>query len=151
MPGRETLVPFVALAAVVASAVLPAAGAGCRARTRADAPAPRGVGFELPGGGVVTRGALLTDPPGREEAFVALVAGAASAWVEACRAEGGGGASPPRFGIETDARGAPRPAAAEPGATARDRCLASRAAASPGPPKLPASTRVSVELALREP
>ena len=99
------MVPFVALAAVVASAVLPAAGAGCRARTRADAPAPRGVGFELPGGGVVTRGALLTDPPGREEAFVALVAGAASAWVEACRAE----AAPhelSQFSFETDGDGA---------------------------------------------
>jgi hypothetical protein len=144
------LVPFVALAAVVASAVLPAAGAGCRARTRADAPAPRGVGFELPGGGVVTRGALLTDPPGREEAFVALVAGAASAWVEACRAE----AAPhelSQFSFETDGDGALRAASPGPRSTARDRCLASRAAASPGPPKLPASTRVSVELALREP
>ena len=140
------MVPFVALATVFAAA---AASAGCRTRVRAEAPAPRGVGVELPGAGAVARGALLTEPPGREEAFVPFVAGGASAWVEACRAEGGGGASPPRFGIETDARGAPRPAAAEPGATARDRCLAARAAK--GAPALPAATRLTVELALRGP
>jgi hypothetical protein len=124
---------------------------GCHSRQRRESPAsdPIGaVGFELPGGGPVARGALLTQPPGHEEAFVPFVAVGASAWVDACRAEAG--ATPPLFTFSTDAHGTLRPAAADSGVTARDRCLAQRAvgSASPG---LPAETRVTVQLALRGP
>jgi hypothetical protein len=137
------------LAAPLALAGLVAVGGGCRTRGRSEGRAAGGVGFELPGAGVVARGALLTEPPGREEAFVPFVAGGATAWVEACRAETEG-ATPTAFRFETDGRGAPRPSSVEAGSTARDRCLAARASAA-NVAGLPAATRVTVELALRSP
>jgi hypothetical protein len=149
MRRRANVSSRLGLAATLALAGLVAASGGCRTRGFSEAPAPIGVGFELPGAGAVARGALVTAPPGREEAFVPFVAGGATAWVEACRAEAGG-ATPPAFRFETDARGAPRPSSVEAGATARDRCLAARASAASAA-GLPAGTRVTVELALRGP
>ena len=107
------------------------------------------MGFELPGNAPVARGALLTKPPGREEPFVPFVAVGASSWVDACR--GQAGPTPPLFTFATDAHGALQPAAADAGITARDRCLAARAAASSAPTGLPPDTRVTVQLALRTP
>ena len=107
---------------------LAVAGGGCRSRERQSetAPAPGGVGFELPGNASVARGALLTQPPGHEEAFVPFVAIGAPGWIDACRREAG--VTAPLFSFETDAQGALRMPATDPGATARDRCLAARAA-----------------------
>jgi hypothetical protein len=125
---------------------------GCHSRAESDrpaAPAEGAVGFELPGNTPVARGALLTKPPGREEAFVPFVAVGASTWVDTCR--GQAGSTPPLFTFTTDARGALRPPAADAGITARDRCLAARAAASSAPPGLPPATHVTVQLALRAP
>jgi hypothetical protein len=138
---------MLALAGLVVLVVLGAAVVGCRTRVRRDTPIPTGVGFELPGSAAVARGALLTEPPGREEAFLPFVAGGATGWVGTCRAEAGG-APPPRFTLETDAHGALRPADPTAGASARDRCLAARAAAT-GSTGLPAETRVTVQLTLR--
>ena len=124
---------------------------GCRSRERRESQPtePIGtVGFELPGSGSVARGALLTQPPGREEAFVPFVAVGAAAWVDACRAEAG--ATPPLFTLTTDAGGTLRPAAADSGVTARDRCLAAHAARAAAP-SLPAETQVTVQLILRGP
>jgi hypothetical protein len=132
----------------LALAALCAAGAGCRTKVKHDEPPAGAVGFELPGNGAVARGALLTQPPGHEEPFVPYVAVGATAWVTACPAEAG--ATPPLFSFETDAQGALR-AAADPGTTPRDRCLAAHAVAGAAPAGLPAQTRVTVQLALRTP
>ena len=126
-----------------------AGGSACRTRVKHDLPAAGAVGFELPGNGAVAHGALLTQPPGREEPFVPYVAVGATAWVAACRAEAG--STPPLFSFETDANGALRAAAADSGATPRDRCLAAHAATGAAPAGLPAQTRVTVQLALRAP
>ena len=131
-----------------ALAGLLAAGAGCRTRVKHDEPAAGAVGFELPGNGAVARGALLTQPAGREEPFVPYIAVGATGWVTACRGEAG--STPPLFSFETDAHGALR-AAADAGATPRDRCLAAHAVAGAPPAGLPAQTRVTVQLALRSP
>ncbi len=143
MRARKSLPLFFALAG------LAALGAGCRTRVKHDESAAGAVGFELPGNGAVAHGALLTQPPGREEPFVPYVAVGAGAWVAACRSQAG--TTPPLFSFETDAQGALRAAAADSGATPRDRCLAARAAAGAAPPGLPAQTRVTVQLALRAP
>ncbi|HEY4393026.1 MAG TPA: hypothetical protein VGP64_03140 [Polyangia bacterium] len=143
MRARKSLPLLCALAGLVA------AGAGCRTRVKHDEPAADAVGFELPGNGAVAHGALLTKPPGREEPFVPYVAVGATGWVAACRGEAG--ATSPLFSFETDAHGALRAAAADAGATPRDRCLAARAAAGAAPSGLPAETRVTVQLALRAP
>jgi hypothetical protein len=134
---------------LLALAGLVVAGAGCRTRVKHDEPAAGAVGFELPGNAAVARGALLTQPPGREEAFVPYVAIGATTWVTACH--GQAGTTPPLFVFETDAQGALRPAAGDSGVTPRDRCLAARAAAGAAPSGLPAQTRVTVQLALRTP
>lgn len=134
---------------LLALAGLVAAGDGCRTRVKHDEPAAGAVGFELPGNGAVAHGALLTQPPGHEEPFVPYVAVGASAWVAACRGEAG--TTPPLFSFETDAQGALRAAAADSGATPRDRCLAAHAATGAAPAGLPAQTRVTVQLALRAP
>jgi hypothetical protein len=134
---------------LLAIAGLIAAASGCRTRATHDEPARAGVGFELPGNAAVAHGALLTQPPGHEEAFVPFVAVGATSWVTACRGEAG--ATPPLFSFETDARGALRVAAVDSGATPRDRCLATRAASGAAPAGLPAQTRVTVQLALRTP
>jgi hypothetical protein len=136
------------LSILLALASLCVAGGGCRNRTQRKDQTPAGVGFELPGNTSVTRGAVLTQPAGREEAFLTLVASGATAWVDACRRETGTGA--PVFSFETDAQGAVRAAAADPRATPRDRCLAARAADG-APAGLPPATRVTVQLALRGP
>ena len=134
----------------LAVACLAVAGGGCRSRERPSetAPAPDGVGFELPDNASVARGALLTRPAGREEAFVPFVATGAPTWIDACRREAG--VTAPLFSFETDAQGALRMPATDSGATARDRCLAARAAAG-GSPGLPPGTRVTIQLALRTP
>jgi len=142
MPTRTSLSILLALAGFCA------AGIGCRNRTQPGAQPPAGVGFELPGNAAVERGAVLTQPSGREEAFLTLVASGAPAWVAACRGETG--TTTPLFRFETDARGAVRPAASDPGATPRDRCLAARAVDG-APSGLPAQTRVTVQLSLRGP
>src|SRR5262245_56269466 len=141
LPTRPSLSILLALGLCVA-------GNGCRSRKPHSDQPPAGVGFELPGNTSVTRGAVLTEPAGREEAFLSLVASGATSWVDACRGETG--TTTPLFRFETDAQGAVRPAATDPGATPRDRCLAGRATggASSG---LPARTRVTVQLALRGP
>ena len=136
------------LAGLLALAGLCAAGGGCRGRTQHKDQPPAGVGFELPGNASVTRGAVLTQPSGREEAFLTHVASGATAWVAACRGETGTGT--PLFTFETDPGGAVRPAPVDPGATPRDRCLAARAADG-APSGLPPATRVTVQLALRDP
>jgi hypothetical protein len=114
-------------------------------------PTSEGVGFELPGNGPVARGALLTRPPGHEEAFVPFVATGAPAWMAACRQQPG--VSEPLFTFETDEQGALRIPAANSGVTGRDRCLAARAvrAGSGAPSGLPPATRVTVQLGLRAP
>ncbi len=123
--------------------------AGCHSRERqSEAARTGGVGFELPENASVARGALLTRPPGHEEAFVPFVATGAPTWIESCRREAG--VTAPLFSFETDAQGALRMPAGDPGATARDRCLATRAAAASSP-GLPPGTRVTVQLALRTP
>lgn len=142
MRARKSLPLLFVLAGLVA------AGAGCRTRVKHDETAAGAVGFELPGNGAVARGALLTQPPGHEEPFVPYVAVGATNWVTAC--QGQVGTTPPLFSFETDAQGALR-AAADSGATPRDRCLAARAAAGAAPAGLPAQTRVTVQLALRAP
>jgi hypothetical protein len=142
MPARLPLLVLLALAGVCA------AGAGCRSGKQHEGRPPAGVGFELPGSASVARGAVLTQPPGREEAFLALVASGATTWAAACRGEPGTAA--PIFSFETDAQGSVRPAAVDPAATPRDRCLAARAAGG-APSGLPAQTRVTVQLALRGP
>ena len=127
--------------------LLISATTACRSRPSSSASAPlAGVGFELPGKAQIARGALLTRPPGREEAFLAFVAGGAEKWIEACRQEPGGAA--PLFSFRTDAQGALGPALPEAGATARDRCLVGRAIATPSS-GLPPATQVTVQLALR--
>jgi hypothetical protein len=131
------------------------AGLGCRSRERqpetAFAPVTGGVGFELPGNGSVASGVLLTRPPGHEEAFVPFVATGAATWIAACRQQAG--VTPPLFSFQTDAQGALQMPTGDSGATARDRCLAARAvrAGSGAPSGLPATTRVTVQLALRTP
>lgn len=126
---------------------------GCRSRSQepqaSQAPAAGAVGFELPGNVPVAKGAILTQPPGHEEAFVAFVAVGSSSWVQACRGEAG--STPPLFTFSTDDKGALRPPAADAGVTPRDRCLSARAAAAAPPAGLPADTRVTVQLALRAP
>ncbi len=127
--------------------------AGCRARERhepAQGPATEGaVGFELPGKGPIAKGAILTQPPGHEEAFVAFVAVGSTSWFEACRGEAG--PTPPLFTLSTDGHGALRPPPADAGTTPRDRCLSARAATAAAPAGLPPDTRVTVQLALRVP
>jgi hypothetical protein len=126
--------------------LLAAAGA-CRGRARGTATEDvKGVGFELPGAAHVERGAIVTTPPGREEAFLAFVAGQAPAWVDACLAEVGGQA--PVFGFETGDKGALGTLAIEPGQTARERCLSARAVASTAA-ALPEKTSVRIQLALK--
>ncbi len=127
--------------AVVASAT------GCRGRSRGAASEDvKGVGFELPGAAHVQRGALVTTPPGREEAFLVFVAGRAPAWVDACLSEAGGQA--PRFGFATRDKGALEKLKPEIGGSARERCLAARAVASEVS-ALPDRTEVRVQLALK--
>jgi hypothetical protein len=135
---------------LLAVASLAGVAGGCRSHERPSetAPAPGGVGFELPGNAAVARGALLTQPPGHEEAFVPFVAVGAPGWIEACRREAG--VTAPLFSFETDAQGTLRVPATDSGATARDRCLAARAA-SGGLSGLPPGMRVTVQLALRTP
>lgn len=148
MNTRASIPLFVAarLAGVCLTLVI----GGCRSRERQAemAPSPNGVGFELPGNASVARGALLTQPPGQEEAFVPFVAVGAPGWIDACGREAG--VTAPLFNFETDAQGALRMPATEAGATGRDRCLAARAASS-GLSGLPRGTRVTVQLALRAP
>jgi hypothetical protein len=137
-----------AFARVAVCAGLLAVG-GCRSRERQDPAAEGAVGFELPGTGPVAKGAILTQPPGHEEAFVAFVAVGSTSWLEACRSEAS--ATSPLFTFSTDGHGALRPPAADSGTTPRDRCLAARAAGAAPPAGLPADTRVTVQLALRAP
>jgi hypothetical protein len=148
----HTRVSIPVVLAVIGMAVISTAvtGGGCRSRERQaeSARAPDGVGFELPGNASFARGALLTQPPGHEEAFVPFVAVGAPGWIDACRREAG--ATAPLFSFETDAEGALRMPVTDPGATARDRCLAARAA-SGGLSGLPPGTRVTVQLELRTP
>lgn len=136
--------------ACLAIVCLAAAAGGCRSceRPSETARGPGGVGFELPDNASVARGALLTRPPGHEEAFVPFVATGAPSWIDACRREVGVAA--PLFSFETDAHGGLRLPATDSGATARDRCLAAHAAAGAAP-GLPPETRVTVQLALRTP
>jgi len=153
MNTRASIPPCVAarLAGICLAAVcLAGVTGGCRSRERQSEtdPAASGVGFELPGHASVARGSLLTQPPGREEAFVPFVAVGAPGWIDACRREAG--VTSPLFSFETDAQGALRVPATDAGATARDRCLAARAA-SGGLSGLPPGTRVTVQLALRAP
>jgi hypothetical protein len=133
---------------LLALTALVSAGSGCRTRATHDEPARAGVGFELPGTGSVARGAILTQPPGHEEVFVPYVAVGATSWVAACHDEAG--TTPPLFSFETDAGGALH-AAADPGLTPRDRCLAAHAVSGAPPAGLPAQTRITVQLALRAP
>jgi hypothetical protein len=140
-PGAPLRVPLLAILGLVVAG-------GCRSHERREPQTRGGVGFELPGKTSVARGALLTQPPGHEEAFLAFVATSAPSWVDACRREAG--VTPPLFTLETDPRGALRPAPSDAGATARDRCLAARAAGTPSP-AFPAATRLTVQLALRAP
>ena len=144
MPTRASIPVLLAVVSLAGGA------AGCRSRERQSetAPAPGGVGFELPGDAAVARGALLTQPPGHEEAFLPFVAVGAPSWLEACRREAG--VTAPLFSFETDAKGALRMPATDSGATARDRCLAARAA-SGGLSGLPPGVHVTVQLALRTP
>ena len=142
MPTRTSLSILLALAGFCV------AGGGCRNRAQPNAQPSTGVGFELPGNVAVERGAVLTQPSGREEAFLTHVATSAPVWAGACRGETG--TTTPLFSFETDARGAVRPAASDPGATPRDRCLAARAATG-APSGLPPQTRVTVQLSLRGP
>lgn len=138
---------FRALQPLGLTLVLISATTACRSRPGSSASAPlAGVGFELPGNAQIARGALLTEPPGREEAFLAFVAGGAEKWIEACRQESGGVA--PLFSFQTNAQGALGPVLPDAAATARDRCLVGRAIATPGP-GLPPATQVTVQLALR--
>jgi hypothetical protein len=121
---------------------------GCRTRAASESAAPPGaVGFELPGAGPVARGAILTKPPGREEAFLAFVAGGAPGWAGGCRAEAGGPS--PSFSFETGSQGTTLGASPVAGETARERCLAMRAVATAVSTPLPPGTRVTVQLALR--
>lgn len=120
---------------------------GCHTRSRqADSAPLAGVGFMLPAGSGVERGAIVTKPPGREESFLSFVATGTQKWVEACRGEAGG--ATPLFTFQTDGRGAPALVRSEAGGTARERCLLARAIATPGT-GLPPDTRVTVQLALR--
>jgi len=132
---------FFFLAAVTAAI----AAAGCRGRgaTTKDV---AGVGFELPGAAHVARGAIFTTPPGREEAFLAFVAGQATAWVDACVSEAGG--QTPVFRLATGDTGALQTLMPEAGETAREHCLAARARASTAP-ALPGRTHVKVQLVLK--
>jgi hypothetical protein len=128
-------------------AVAASAATGCRGRSRGAAREDvKGVGFELPGAAHVQRGAILTTPPGREEAFLVFVAGQAPAWVDACLSEAGGQA--PRFGFGTGEKGALEKLTPEIGGSARERCLAAQAVASVVS-ALPDRTQVRVQLALK--
>jgi len=71
LPTRPSPAILLALAGFCAAAV------GCKTRSQPEAQPPAGVGFELPGNAVVTRGAVLTQPAGREEAFLTMVASGA--------------------------------------------------------------------------
>lgn len=145
MRSSHPLVP-VALIGLIALIFAPAL-VGCHARSRpADSSPLAGVGFVLPAGAGVERGAIVTKPPGREEGFLAFVATGTQKWVEACRGEAGG--ATPLFTFQTDRRGAPALARSEAGGTARERCLAEHAIAMPGT-GLPPATQVTVQLALR--
>ncbi len=131
---------------LIAVALAPALD-GCHSRSRqADSAPLAGVGFVLPAGGAVERGAIVTNPPGREEGFLAFVATGTQKWIEACRGEAGGPS--PLFTFQTDGRGAPALARSETGRTARERCLVAHAIATPGT-GLPPATQVTVQLALR--
>ncbi|HLK88786.1 MAG TPA: hypothetical protein VKZ18_02770 [Polyangia bacterium] len=147
----RTLSPVRSLSARVAlcAALLAVGGCHSHPQEQQEPAAPAAVGFELPGNAPVAKGAILTQPAGREEPFVAFVAVGSSSWYQACRGEAG--ATPPLFTFATDGHGALRPPAADPGVTPRDRCLAARAAAAAAPAGLPADTRVTVQLALRAP
>jgi hypothetical protein len=135
-----------ALVALFALSLAPAL-VGCHARSRpADSAPLTSVGFVLPAGAGVERGAIVTKPPGREEGFLAFVATGTQKWVEACRGEAGG--ATPLFSFQTDGHGAPALARSEAGGTARERCLAAHAIATPGT-GLPPATQVTVQLALR--
>ena len=121
--------------------------AGCRGRGRGAASKDvQGVGFALPGAAHVERGAIFTTPPGREEAFLAFVAGQVPVWVDACLPEAGG--HTPAFRFATGDTGALEKLPPEAGDSARERCLAARAIASAAP-ALPARTQVKVQLALK--
>ena len=135
------------LSILLAFAGFCAASGDCRSRSQSQAQPPAGVGFELPGNAAVERGAVLTQPSGREEAFLTLVASGAPAWAAACRGETG--TTTPLFSFETDAGGAIRPAPIDAGATPRERCLAARAVDGAPSSGLPAQTRVTVQLSLR--
>ena len=104
------------------------------------------MGFELPGAAHVARGAIVTTPPGHEEAFLALVAGNAPVWTNACLPEPGGQA--PLFGFATDDKGSLQKLVPEVGETPRERCLAARAIASTAT-ALPGRTQVKVQLSLK--
>jgi hypothetical protein len=120
---------------------------GCRGRKRGTAAGDaKGVGFELPGAAHVERGAIITMPPGREEAFLSFVAGQAPGWVDACLGETG--EQTVEFGFETGDKGALGRLASDPGRNARERCLTNRAVASTAT-ALPEKTSVKVQLAIR--
>jgi len=134
----------VALLALLA--VVVAGAAGCRAR-----PAPNsagvGIGFTLDGNPLVAGGVIVTQPRGREESFLAFVAGGAPLWIGACRNESG--ASPLIFSFKTDDGGHPQAAPQVAAASARARCTAARAILpTTAPPPLPAGTEVTVQVTL---
>jgi hypothetical protein len=122
---------------------------GCRTKPRPGAAGSelKGVGFELPGNALIGRGAIVTRPAGREEAFLAYVAGKAPEWVASC--QGQEGSTLPVFVFQTDDRGVPAAAFPEATASARERCLGARAAANPTAGTLPPGTGVTVQLALK--
>lgn len=87
----------------------------------------------------------MTEPPGREEAFLGFVAGSAPGWISACRKQIGG--SPLIFSFRTDDRGRLQTAPLPPEATARARCVAEKAA-SGAADRLVAETEVTVQVTL---
>jgi hypothetical protein len=134
----------VALLALLAIG-LPAA-AGCRAR-RAPSSEGVGIGFSLDDNPLVERGAIVTQPGGREEAFLVFVAGGAPLWLDACRKESGG--SPVIFSFKTDDNGRPQAAPQVAAAPARARCAAAQAAVATAATPLPPGTEVTVQVTLK--
>ena len=133
---------------VVAGAV----SADCRSRSRARAPAPApapapvGIGFNLTDDPEIVRGAILTQPPGREEAFLGFVAGAAPGWISACRKKIG--RSPLIFSFRTDEQGRLQTVPLPPDGKEGARCVAEKAASGAAEP-LAAETEVTVQVTLR--
>jgi len=128
------------------TAVVAVSAGACRSHTSAPSAEVVGIGFDLTDDSRVARGAIVTQPAGREELFLPFVAGGSPRWAAACERERGD--SPVLFSFRTDATGRVQSVPAAAHVSARARCIAGQVTSS-APMPLASDTLVKVRLALK--